>query len=119
MTPLHAPFPLTRFRRARQSPAIRALAQENTLGTGDLIWPVFVREGDGVAQEEIASMPGVYRRTVDAVAEAAREAADLGIGAICLFPYTPMEKRTRDCAEAWNPENLSNRATRAIKRAVP
>ena len=119
MTPIHAPFPATRFRRARKSPAIRALAQENTLTVGDLIWPVFVREGDGLGREEVASMPGVHRLTVDAVTEAAREAADLGIGAICLFPYTPMEKRTRDCAEAWNPDNLSNRATRAIKKAVP
>jgi porphobilinogen synthase len=116
---VQAPFPATRFRRARQSPGIRALAQENTLSVGDLIWPVFVREGDGVAREEVPSMPGVHRLTVDAVAEAAREAADLGIPAICLFPYTPMDKRTSDCAEAWNPENLSNRATRAIKRAVP
>ncbi|MGH1425792.1 MAG: porphobilinogen synthase [Pseudooceanicola sp.] len=119
MTPLHAPYPLARFRRARQSPAIRALAQENTLTVGDLIWPVFVREGDGIAREDIASMPNVQRLTVDAVVEAAKEAADLGIPAICLFPYTPMEKRTKDCAEAWNPENLSNRATRAIKAAVP
>ena len=64
-------------------------------------------------------MPGVVRRSVDRVVEAAREAADLGIPAICLFPYTAAENRTSDCAEAWNPENLSNRATRAIKAAVP
>ena len=64
-------------------------------------------------------MPGVVRRSVDRVVEAAREAADLGIPAICLFPYTDPAKKTRDCAEAWNPENLSNRATRAIKAAVP
>jgi porphobilinogen synthase len=67
----------------------------------------------------VPSMPGVVRRSVDKVVEAAREAADLGIPAICLFPYTSAENRSADCAEAWNPENLSNRATRAIKAAVP
>jgi porphobilinogen synthase len=59
------------------------------------------------------------RRSIDRVVEAAREAADLGIPAICLFPFTSAENRTADCAEAWNPDNLSNRATRAIKSAVP
>ena len=118
MIPSQAAYPATRFRRTRQSPAIRALTQENTLGVGNLIWPVFVRDGEGV-EEPVASMPGVVRRSVDRVVEAAREAADLGIPAICLFPYTDPAKKTRDCAEAWNPENLSNRATRAIKAAVP
>ena len=118
MRPTQAPFPITRLRRTRQSPAIRALVAENTLSAADLIWPVFVRDGDGV-EEPVPSMPGVVRRSVDKVVEAAREAADLGIPAICLFPYTSDENRTADCAEAWNPDNLSNRATRAIKKAVP
>ncbi|MEQ8429293.1 MAG: porphobilinogen synthase [Roseovarius sp.] len=118
MRPTQAPFPATRLRRARQSPAIRALVAENTLTPGDLIWPVFVREGEGV-EEPVPSMPGVVRRSVDRVVEAAREAADLGIPAICLFPYIEAANRTSACAEAWNPENLSNRATRAIKAAVP
>jgi porphobilinogen synthase len=118
MRPTQAPFPATRLRRTRQNPAIRALVAENTLTPGDLIWPVFVREGDGI-EEPVPSMPGVVRRSVDRVVEAAREAADLGIPAICLFPYTEAANRTSDCAEAWNPENLSNRATRAIKAAVP
>ncbi|KZY35022.1 delta-aminolevulinic acid dehydratase [Roseovarius sp. HI0049] len=118
MRPTQAPFPATRLRRIRQSPAIRALVAENTLTAGDLIWPVFVREGEGV-EEPVPSMPGVVRRSVDRVVEAAREATDLGIPAICLFPYTDPANRTADCAEAWNPENLSNRATRAIKAAVP
>ena len=64
-------------------------------------------------------MPGVERLSVDLVVEAAREAADLGIPVICLFPYTDPSLKTEDCREAWNPENLSNRATRAIKAAVP
>jgi len=84
----------------------------------DLIWPVFLRDGEGV-EEEIPSMPGVHRLSVDKVVEAARRAADLGIPAICLFPYTDPAKKTKDCAEAWNPDNLSNTATRAIKDAVP
>ena len=118
MRPTQAPFPATRLRRTRRSPAIRALVAENVLSPADLIWPVFVREGDGV-EEPVAAMPGVVRRSVDRAVEAAREAADLGIPAICLFPYTSAENRTADCAEAWNPDNLSNRATRAIKAAVP
>lgn len=118
MPPLAAPFPAARFRRARKSPAIRALMQENEVSVSDLIWPVFLIEGEGV-EEPVSSMPGVLRYSVDRVVEAAREAADLGIPAICLFPYTPMEKRTSDCAEAWNPENLTNRAIRAIKAARP
>jgi porphobilinogen synthase len=118
MPPIHAPFPLSRPRRLRAAPAIRDLVAETRLAPSDLIWPVFVRDGEGV-EEPVASMPGVMRRSVDRVVEAAREAADLGIPAMCLFPYTGAEHRTGDCAEAWNPDNLSNRATRAIKAAVP
>jgi porphobilinogen synthase len=118
MRPITAPFPASRFRRARKSPALRALAQENTLSVNDLIWPVFVREGTGVT-EPIASMPGVNRLSVDMVVKAAEEAAALGIPVICLFPYTDPSLKTEDCAEAWNPDNLTNRAIRAIKSAVP
>ena len=118
MRPTQAAFPATRLRRTRRTPALRGLVAENTLSPGDLIWPLFVREGEGV-EEPIPSMPGVVRRSVDRAVEAAREAADLGIPAICLFPYTEAANRTADCAEAWNPDNLSNRATRAVKAAVP
>ncbi|MBS4010308.1 MAG: porphobilinogen synthase [Roseovarius sp.] len=118
MRPTQAAFPATRLRRTRATPSIRALVAENTLTAGDLIWPLFVRDGDGI-EEPVPSMPGVMRRSIDRVVEAAQKAADLGIPAICLFPYTSTENRTADCAEAWNPENLSNRATRAIKAAVP
>jgi porphobilinogen synthase len=113
-----AAFPTARLRRTRQSAAVRGLVRENTLTVADLIWPVFVRDGEGV-EEPVPSMPGVMRRSVDKIVEAAREAADLGIPVICLFPYTDPALKTEDCAEAWNPENLSNRATRAIKAAVP
>ncbi|QYX55460.1 porphobilinogen synthase [Roseovarius sp. SCSIO 43702] len=118
MRPTQGPFPTTRLRRPRATPALRDLVRENTLSPGDLIWPIFVRDGDGVT-EPVASMPGVNRLSVDRAVEAAREAAELGIPAICLFPYTSPAHRTADCAEAWNPDNLSNRATRAIKDAVP
>ena len=118
MRPTQAAFPATRLRRARQSPALRALTRESSLSVDDFIWPVFVRSGTGI-EEPIPSMPGVFRRSVDKTVEAAREAADLGIPAICIFPYTGLEERTEDCAGAWDPDNHANRAIRAIKAAVP
>ncbi|WP_101068190.1 porphobilinogen synthase [Roseovarius salinarum] len=118
MHPVQGRFPAFRPRRLRRGPAIRALVSESTLSPSDLIWPIFVRAGEDV-EEPVPSMPGVVRRSIDRVVHAAREAADLGIPAVCLFPYTGAEDRSADCAEAWNPDNLSNRATRAIKDAVP
>jgi porphobilinogen synthase len=118
MRPISAPVPATRFRRMRRSAALRALAQETYLAVGDLIWPVFLRDGVDVV-EPIASMPGVNRLSVDRVVKAAEEAAALGIPAICLFPYTDPALKTESCEEAWNPDNLANRAIRAIKAAVP
>lgn len=118
MRPISAPVPATRLRRLRRTPALRALAQETLLGVGDLIWPVFVRDGVGV-REPVASMPGVERLSVDLIVQAAEMAAGLGIPAICLFPYTDPALKTEACEEAWNPDNLANRAIRAIKAAVP
>jgi porphobilinogen synthase len=118
MRPTIAQFPAARMRRARQTSAIRALTRQNALSVDDLIWPIFVRSGEGI-EEPITSMPGVFRRSVDKVVDAAREAADLGIPAICIFPYTGIEERTEDCAGAWDPQNHANRAIRAIKAAVP
>ena len=117
-TPLTAPYPANRFRRTKKTSEVRALVRENNLTTADLIWPVFICDGENVSQP-VPSMPGVFRHSVDRIVEAAKEAADLGIPAICLFPYTNPSLKTEDCAEAWNPDNLSNRATRAIKKAVP
>jgi porphobilinogen synthase len=111
-----APFPQTRHRRLRGSAPLRDLAREHALGVNDLIWPLFVRGGEGV-EEPVGSMPGVVRRSVDRIVAAAREAADLGIPAICLFPYTDAALKTELCEEAWNPDNLSNRAIRAIRDA--
>lgn len=118
MRPVVAPFPAARLRRTRTTPALRDLVRENTLTAGDLIWPVFIVEGTGVRQP-IPSMPGVERLAIDVLVEEARAASDLGIPAICLFPYTEAHLKTEDCAEAWNPDNLTNRAIRALKAAVP
>jgi porphobilinogen synthase len=118
MHPVHAPFPATRLRRTRVSPALRGLVRENALETADLIWPIFVRAGEGI-EEPVPSMPGVMRRSVDRVVAAVAEAEALGISAICVFPYTGLEDRTEDCAGAWDPQNPANRAIRAIKTAFP
>ncbi|SOH93695.1 porphobilinogen synthase [Monaibacterium marinum] len=113
-----APFPMTRPRRLRQSDWMRRLVRETTLSVDDLIWPVFVV--DGVNQRQpIPSMPGVERVSVDLIAEKANEAAGLGIPCIALFPYTDPAAKTPGAEEAWNPDNLVNRATREIKKQVP
>lgn len=113
-----ASFPTSRMRRMRRTGALRGMAQEHRVTVDDLIWPLFIMDGTD-AEEPVASMPGVLRRSVDRVVGAAQEAAALGIPAICLFPYTAQENRTEDCAMAWDPENLTNRAIRAVKAAVP
>jgi len=118
MRPTIGQYPATRFRRLRKSDGLRRLMQENVLSVNDLIWPMFVRDGVNM-REPVASMPGVERLSVDLIVAAAETAADLGIPAICLFPYTDPDLRTDTCEEAWNPENLANRAIRAVKAAVP
>ena len=112
----HGRFPAVRMRRTRAQPWSRALVAEHTLSAADLIWPLFVVEGTST-RVPVASMPGVERRSVDLIVEAAKEAADLGIPAVALFPFTDAALRTEDAREAWNPDNLVCRATRAIKAA--
>ena len=114
----HAPYPMSRPRRLRASAAIRTLVSENVLTPSDFIWPIFVMAGTD-AEEPVSSMPGVVRRTVDRVGAAAKEAWSLGIPAICIFPYTDPSLKTEGCEEAWNADNLSNQAIRAIKDACP
>lgn len=118
MLPTQGPFPITRFRRMRATPALRALSRQTTLTVDDFIWPVFVREGEN-SVESVSSMPGVNRLSIDKLVDAAAEAAELGIPAICIFPYIDPSLKTELCEEAWNPDNLSNRAIRAIKAQVP
>lgn len=117
-SPIVPPFPASRLRRLRKSDALRRLVRENTLTSDDFIWPVFVTAGKG-QRDAVVSMPGVERLSVDLLAQAAKEAYALGIPAICIFPYTDPALKTEDCAEAWNPDNLSNQAIRAVKDAVP
>ncbi len=111
-------YPATRFRRTRATDALRRLTRQCTLGIDDLIWPVFVMDGTNMSHP-VPSMPGVERLTIDRAVRAAETAAGLGIPAICLFPYTDPSLKTEACEEAWNPDNLSNRAVRAIKAEVP
>ena len=118
MAPLFPPFPLHRPRRLRRTDWIRDLVEENSLSPKDFIWPIFIREGTDI-EEPIASLPGVNRLSIDRAVIAANEAANLGIPVVALFPYTDESLKTPDAAEAYNPENLVNRATRAIKAAVP
>jgi len=91
---------------------------ETTLTAADLIWPLFIAEGRGVG-EPIASLPGVSRWSVDGIVARAKEARDLGIPCIALFPNTQPDRRTDDGKEALNPDNLMCRAIRALKDAVP
>jgi len=118
MRPLVAPYPLGRPRRLRRTPWIRALAAETRLAASDLIWPVFVRAGTDVA-EPVAALPGVARLSVDRAVQAAERAVELGTPCVALFPYTEDADKDPEATEAWNPENLVCRATRAIKAAVP
>ncbi|QIK78007.1 porphobilinogen synthase [Sphingomonas piscis] len=111
-------YPATRLRRGRSSGWMREMLAEQRLHTSDLILPLFICDGQG-CEEPIASLPGVSRWTVDRIADKAREAADLGIPCIALFPNTPQPLRTEDAAEALNRENLICRAIAAIKSAVP
>ena len=111
-------FPATRMRRNRRTAWSRDLVREHELRVSDLIWPLFVIEGQN-ASEPVASMPGVARLSVDLAATSAKEAADLGIPAIALFPCTDPALRSADGREAYNPDNLICRAVRAIKKSVP
>ena len=111
-------FPATRLRRNRQTDFIRRLVRETELTVNDLIYPVFVVEG---ADRQIAvdSMPGINRLSVDNLLKHAEEAANRGIPAIALFPYTQPDLRTPDGSEAWNPDGLIPRAVAALKEALP
>jgi porphobilinogen synthase len=116
--PAETGFPRTRMRRNRRHAWTRKLVAENTLTAGDLIWPVFIHDGDNSAVD-IPSMPGVQRLTIDLLLERAAEAAELGIPVIALFPATDPALKTADGTEATNPDNLVCRAVRALKAQIP
>jgi porphobilinogen synthase len=111
-------YPNTRMRRLRRHDWTRRMVAENTLSPADLIWPVFIIEGEKT-REPIASMPGVERLSLDLLVEAAREAAALGIPAIALFPRIDASLKTEDGREAANANNLVCRAVRLLKKNVP
>jgi porphobilinogen synthase len=96
----------------------RRLMRENLLSVDDLIWPVFVLEGDD-ATEPVKSMPGVERMTIDRLLPAAERALNLGIPAIALFPVVSSDCKSEDAREAWNPEGLAQRAVSALKERFP
>ena len=111
-------FPQTRMRRMRAHAFSRRLMQEQALGVGDLIYPVFVQEGENT-KTSIPSMPGVFRWSLDLLVQEAKEAEALGIPVIALFPVVPQEKKSPGGDEAFNPEGLTPQAVRAIKDACP
>lgn len=111
-------FPASRMRRMREHDFSRRLMAEHQLTVNDLIYPMFIIEGDNERQA-IASMPGIERVTLDLLLQEARELADLGIPAIALFPVTPQDKKSLDAQEAWNPDGLAQRAVRLLKQHVP
>lgn len=113
-----ASYPALRLRRTRVAPWSRRMVAENVLTPADLIWPLFITEGQGV-EEPISTLPGVSRWSLDGISARAREARDLGIPCIALFPNTPQHLRDATGREALNPDNLICRAVKAIKDAAP
>ena len=111
-----ASYPATRLRRTRANGWSRAMHRETVLTPADLIWPLFVTDGSGV-EEPVTSLPGVSRWSVDHIAKRAKEAVDLGIPCIALFPNTQPDRRSDDGAEALNPDNLMCRAIKAVRDA--
>jgi len=111
-------FPARRMRRMRVDDSTRRLMAESQLTVSDLIYPVFVLEGQN-QREAIASMPGVERKSIDLLMEEAQELVDLGIPAIALFPVTPGDKKSLMAEEAYNPNGLAQRAVRALKTKFP
>jgi porphobilinogen synthase len=111
-------FPAIRMRRMRANEFSRRLMRETILSASDLIWPVFVLEGDNAA-EDVSSMPGVQRMTIDRLLPAAEGCLELGIPAIALFPVVSADCKSDDAREAWNPEGLAQRAVAALKKRFP
>lgn len=118
MTKPSRSFPATRLRRLRAAPFSRDLVRENALAPSDLIYPMFVLEGEQ-QRETVASMPGVERLSIDLLCEEVRELKALGIPAIALFPVVSADKKSLQAEEAWNPEGLVQNAVRALKQACP
>ncbi len=106
------------MRRMRRDDFSRRLMRESRLTAADLIYPVFVIDGDGI-REPVTSMPGIDRVSIDELIKDAAEAAGLGIPAVVLFPVIEADHKSSDASEAWNPDGLVQRAVRALKKAIP
>ncbi len=106
------------MRRNRRTPALRRLVEETALSSADLIYPVFVLEGDG-REEAVPSMPGISRKSIDLLLSELNEARNLGIPAVALFPVIDQEKKSLDGAECANPDGLVQRTVKAIKAELP
>ncbi len=111
-------FPYRRMRRMRRDDFSRRLMRENRVSVNDLIYPMFVLEGKG-QREAVPSMPGVERISIDELLKEVKELVALGIPAVAIFPVTPLEKKSLDASEAYNPEGLAQRAVRALKERFP
>ena len=111
-------FPATRLRRNRRDDFSRRLVRENQLSVDDLIYPVFVLDGSN-RREEVPSMPGVERLSIDLLLKEAELWVELGIPALALFPVTPLESKSLDAAAAWDPEGIAQRAVRALRERFP
>ena len=111
-------FPWIRMRRNRRTPALRSLVQETTLSPADFIYPVFVLEGKG-REEQVPSMPGVSRKSIDLLLEDLAEVHALGVPAVALFPVIDQDKKSLDGAECANPDGLVQRTVKAIKAELP
>src|SRR5690606_26541186 len=111
-------FPATRMRRMRASEFSRRLMRETRLAPDNLIWPVFVLEGEDQV-ESVASMPGVQRMSIDRLLPAARHCHELGIPAIALFPIVGADAKSADGRESWNPDGLAQRAVASLKEKIP
>jgi porphobilinogen synthase len=111
-------FPFTRMRRNRRDEFSRRLVRESALSVDNLIYPLFVIEGEN-RTEAVVSMPGIERVTIDKLVKEAKELHDLRVPAIALFPVTPQDAKSLDGREAYNSEGLAQRAVRAVKMAVP
>ena len=111
-------FPNVRMRRMRKDDFSRRLMRESSLSVDDLIYPMFVLEGQG-QREKIDSMPGIERVSIDELLKEAEEIVQLGIPAIALFPVTPEKVKSDDASEAFNPKGLAQRTVRALKAKFP
>jgi len=111
-------FPRIRKRRMRRDDFSRRLMRESRLSVDDLIYPMFILDGEN-QREAVPSMPGIERISIDLLLQEAETLVELGIPMVALFPVTPMERKSEDAAEAYNPDGIAQRAVRALKQAFP